>query len=434
MDLDLSFIGAVLRTEKGFYTSKRASVSAHMLQGEVAIHGWDFIENHVLEFGSVPSPEFFSAKTGIQLIDTSDDLSVLIKDLKERALWIELRAGHERAGEFLEKRKSQDALDVFQKTVSKAYKDRVAGGRVDSLMSLGPDVLEYYNRMKSGERGILSPWDAMNQSTLGWWGGDFIVFVARMGTGKTFSMLMLARQAWLSGKRVLFVGTEMNRIKLAIRFYAIHLKLSYQELRVGELGEFNEKRLIDGVNDLMSQDGLYIVGDDFDASMDEIEAAVDEVDPHLVLVDGLYLVKNEGRDRHTRVSNNADDLKRMAKRRDLPIIASSQFNREVDTNSKAKVSSENIGITDVIGWNADVIYGMYQTDDMREDRIMGFRPMKLREGTGNDFFTKWRFDDMDFEQDEDQNSSASGDYEYKGVDIRDPDDGWGDDDGGGTLF
>lgn len=434
MDLDLSFISAVLRADKGFYTSKRESISATMLQGEVAVHGWNFIENHVLEFGAVPSPEFFSAKTGIQLIDVSEDLLVLIKDIKERFLWIELRAGHERAGEFLEKRKSKDALDVFQKTVSKAYKDRVAGGRVDSLMSLGGDVLEYYNRMKNGDRGILSPWDAMNQSTLGWWGGDFIVFVARSGIGKTFVMLMLARQAWLSGKKVLFVGTEMNRIKLAIRFYAIHLKLSYQEFRVGELGEFNEKRLIEGVNDLMGQDGLYIVGDDFDASIDEIEAAVDEVKPDLLLVDGLYLVKNEGRDRHTRVSNNADDLKRMAKRRDIPVISSSQFNREVDSNSKAKVSSENIGITDVIGWNADVIYGMYQTDDMKEDRFMGFRPMKLREGVGDDFFTRWRFDDMDFEQDDDQQAGASGEYEYKGVDIKDHDDDWGDDDGGGTLF
>jgi len=160
------------------------------------------------------------------------------------------------------------------------------------------------------------------------------------------------------------------------------------------------------------------------------------VQPDIVLVDGLYLVKNEGRDRHTRVSNNADDLKRMAKRRGIPIIASSQFNREVDPNSKAKVSAENIGITDVIGWNADVIYGMYQTDDMDEDDIMGFRPMKLREGEGKGFFsTQWKFSDMSFDQTEDGSGSFT-DTDYDGsIGVAvDDDDGWGDDDDQGALF
>ena len=180
----------------------------------------------------------------------------------------------------------------------------------------------------------------------------------------------------------------------------------------------------------MSQDGLYVVGDDFDASIEEIAAAADEIKPDIVFVDGLYLVKNQGRDRHTRVSNTADDLKRMARSRGIPIIASSQFNREVDPNSRAKVTAENIGITDVIGWNADVIYGMYQTDDMDEDGIMGFRPLKLREGEGKDFFVKWQLDTMEFEQTED----GSGDFQdtdYDSAAGAAVDDDWGD---GGALF
>ena len=44
------------------------------------------------------------------------------------------------------------------------------------------------------------------------------------------------------------------------------------------------------------------------------------------------------------------------------------------------------------------MWGMNQTDDMKEDQLMGFRPMKLREGSGDDFFVNWKFDEMDFSQ------------------------------------
>ena len=167
----------------------------------------------------------------------------------------------------------------------------------------------------------------------------------------TFALLMMARQAWMDGHTVLFVGTEMSRLKLAIRFYAIHLGLPYKELRAGMLGEFREDELFKGVQSVLNSEGLYVVGDDFDASIVEIEAAVEEVNPGILFVDGLYLVKNEGKDRHSRVSNNADDLKRLARRKDIPVITSTQFNRDVKQNSKSAVDAGNVGITDVIGWN-----------------------------------------------------------------------------------
>jgi len=71
----------------------------------------------------------------------------------------------------------------------------------------------------------------------------------------TFCMLMLARHAWMNGKKVLFVGTEMNRVKLAIRLYSIHLKLPYREMRAGTLGEFQEQKLRDGIAEMVGQEG-----------------------------------------------------------------------------------------------------------------------------------------------------------------------------------
>jgi replicative DNA helicase len=433
MDLDLGFLSAVLRQDGGYFAAKRGGVVTKMLEGP-AVTGWEFVEAHVLEFGAVPTEDFFSAKTGIDLQDVTEDVAVLVGDLKDRALWNKLKSTHEKMGVHLEAREPKQALSVVQSAVHESYKDDIAGGNVGSLLAHGDEVLEFYERMKKGERGVLSPWKAMNDMTLGWWGGDLVVFVARMGVGKTFAMLLLAREAWLGGAKVLFVGTEMSRMKLALRFYSLHLHLPYKELKRGQLSTPQEEKMRQAIRDMSSEQGLDVVGDDFDAQIGEIESAVEQTRPDILFVDGLYLVKNEGKNRHERVSETADDLKRLARRRNIPVVASTQFNRDVANNSRSAVSAGNIGITDVIGWDSDVIFGMYQTDDMKDDSVMGFRPLKLREGEGQDFFSKWDFETMQFPQEDVDVDGEFQDGDYgtvPGVAV-DGDDGWTDD--GDSLF
>lgn len=414
MDLDLCVISAVLRDKHGYYSAKKDGIKVSMFEGPAA-KGWSFIDDHVLEHGAVPSVEFFEAKAQIDTVkDVSETLSVLLKELKKRSLWNKIRAAHESAGEFLEQQEPNQAIEVFQTAINDSYKDGIFGGKVGSLLACGDDVIDHYTRIKNGERGVLTPWGSLNEMTLGWWGGDLIVFVARMGVGKTFALLMLARQAWMEGKKVLFVGTEMSRTKLALRFYSIHLKLPYNEMRRGQLGDFREKQMVDAIKSMRSDTGIDVVGDDFDADISEIDAAIAQTRPDILLVDGLYLVKNEGRDRHAKVSNTADDLKRMARRHSIPIVASTQFNRDVAGNSRSAIDVANVGITDVISWNSDVLIGMYQTEDMKDDSIMGMRPMKLREGDGSDFFCKWDFNKMDFHEESSEGKSFNDD-DYNSV-------------------
>jgi replicative DNA helicase len=297
---------------------------------------------------------------------------------------------------------------------------------------MGDEVIAAYLKIKEGERGILTPWDSINDATLGFVGGDFVVLVARMGVGKTWAMLMLAMRAWMDGKKVLFVATEMARMKLAIRFFCLYLKLPYYEVTHGKLDAFREGELMTAVKDLAKQRGIQIMGDNFDAKIEEIYAAIEHDKPDVLFVDGMYLIKNKGANRHERVSNTADDLKRLAKQKNIPVVCSSQFNREVDPNNMQAVDATNVGITDVIGWNADVMYALYRTTDMEADNIMGWKPLKLREGSGKGFATNWNFRDMNFEQitaaggfsDRDTYNGGSGSVDNGGSKIADDTDGF----------
>lgn len=417
MDLDLSLISSCLYTDDGFMVAKRMGIVNSMLSGE-GEKGWSFIVNHHLQYGVLPSVDFFVAKTGIQILEPTEKIEVVLNEIKKKALWSRAIDAHKEMEICLNDGAPDLVFAIIRKFLDDVAKGELSTQKIGSLLSMAPDVWDQYIRMKNGERGIPTPWPAMDEMTLGWWPGDFIVIVARMSTGKTWTLLMAALAAWMGGKRVLFVGTEMSRLALATRFFSLHFKLPYGDFRRGHLATETEGELKNALDLISNEKGIYVVGDDFDAEIGQIISAVDQMRPDMLIVDGLYLVKNEGKDRHTRVSNTADDLKRLAKRMKIPVLCSTQFNREVTGNGKSTVSAVNVGISDVIGWNADVMFGMFQGDDMKEEGIMGFAPLKIREGVGSDFFTRWKMDEMDFHQlSVDEGSSGYKDNDYDGIPV-----------------
>lgn len=214
----------------------------------------------------------------------------------------------------------------------------------------------------------------------------------------TWSLVICAHKAWAEGKKVLVVSTEMNKMQMARRFFALHLKLPYDEIRRGKLGEFVESKFFEGVEDIMGADGINIVAGDFDYSIDNISAVVSDTKPHLMCLDGPYLIKNIGKDRHEKVSNTFDDLKKIGKRTGVATITNLQFNRSAKTGQSQTIAADNIGITDVAGWNADAAYGLLQSEEMRANWEMGLKGLKIREGMPDEFKIHWNHNSMDFSE------------------------------------
>lgn len=411
MDLDHELISLVVRGGTPVYLdAKKQGVTKKILSGP-SVEAWDFLDHHFAQHSQMPSEEFFVAKGQWGLIDASEPLTVYIEELRKRVLWRRLSQTYEDIGEKLEARDPDGALKLWVEVTRDTRSARLAASKIESLLISGEEAVNYYERIKAGERGVLSPWASINDTTLGFWPGDFILFVARSEVGKTWCLLQLARKAWMDGKRVLFVGTEMAKLKLQMRFFSLHFKLPYEDFRHGRLGLEKEKQFRDGVKDLMDQEGLYIVGDDFNPEMSDIEAAVDEIEPDVLFIDGLYLVKNKGRDMYERVSQNANDVKLLAKSRGLPLVATHQLNRAAGEKNPRDVSLANISMSDVLVFNADYIIAMVSLEDDRDDKIMHWKWLKTREGYGKPFVSNWDFDNMDFEQMARQDDEEFGDDE-----------------------
>jgi replicative DNA helicase len=267
------------------------------------------------------------------------------------------------------------------------------------------EVLEFHDRIAAGLRGIETPWESLNRMTYGFSASDFVVFVARLGLGKTWMLLILAMHAWSMGKRVLIASTEMDQLRMSLRTLALHLKLPPDMLRRGRLGEARTA-VQEAIQKMEDSPGLYMVGGgNYRLGFDSVEAAVEEVEPDIVLMDGAYLLtspagkdkpKNAGR--FDKAADTFEECKQFNLRIGLPVVTTTQFNRSARRNSLAGAEVENIALSDTIGWAADYIFAQLQTDEMKDAKEMIIKPLKVREGSGWEFMLRWDIDGSDFRE------------------------------------
>lgn len=416
-DMDKSFVAAFLNSDEPRVLIRKA---ADLGIGEEDIHGeggkaYEFVVSYICTYGELPSSDMVFAKTGVKLPKAEGTAEYYLNELYNRKLHSELSLGLQKPILKLKHSDSFGALEDLEELMMKIRQGGFSDASLKPLNALGLDVLDFYKRMKNGETGILTPWPSMNDATMGFWPEDVILFVARAGVGKSWLMLILAHSIWKSGKKVLFVTTEMSQLSIAVRWACLVAGVSHYRLRHGMLSEFAEKRLEDRIQAVLEDKNIMIVGGDFDFRMPSFVSAIQECKPDIAFLDGVYLMLGSGENERAKISNVYNDIKRTSKREKIPIVLSTQFNREVKSNS-SKVALENISATDVSGWVVSMAVGLYQTEDMRSDRKMGFKLLKVREGSGKDFECTWDLDNIKFDEiDDGEGISDANDADDYGI-------------------
>jgi len=399
MDLDLIFVASILKGGQDAVRDALEKVPEDLLQGE-GLTAYKFVREYVRDYKAIPDPGMVHGKTNVKLPDPPPAPPLFfIDEILNRQLHGELGKYLKEIIGHYEARDPKQAYQAYEEGLRELRKLDTGQAKTIALPSLAPEFLDYYDRLKAGETGILTPWPTINEATLGFWPEDFVLFVARLGVGKTWTLVLLANYAWhVCKKKVLFATTEMSRIKILQRWVAVHYRLAYNDLRRGRLDAFAEKKMRDGLEAIQDAEGLDIIGGDFDFRIESLEAAIEYAEPDILFVDGAYLLRTSGDGRFEKAANSFDELKRVAKRNGIPVVSSTQFNRQVKQDKVNSASVEKIAMSDAAGWNADLIYALLQSEDMKKDRRMLFKPMKFREGSGEEVETWWDFEVMNFDE------------------------------------
>jgi replicative DNA helicase len=266
---------------------------------------------------------------------------------------------------------------------------------------------DYLERKKSkGMLGIPTPWKSLDEVTQGWQPGDLVVVLARAGIGKTFFAIKNELAAQKAGSNGLFTSMEMYPKRLGIRYDGIGAGISVERFRKGRLTK----------QELMKLDKWYarlgtskswgqvdLCGPNEISSPLDLELSIQLGAYNFVVWDSFYLAAKKKK--WEEFAQLIADIKKVATRTGVPIMVTSQFNKEVrETHTKADQVAA--AFTDSILHDADFVFALFQTPSMKLMKEMLLRSLKVREGIElNELLLKWDIDNGNFSE---VSSSVSG--------------------------
>jgi len=265
-----------------------------------------------------------------------------------------------------------------------------------NLFDLYPQVALNYQKYVEGDLGIETPWPTITDSIMGFQPGHVNFFVARPQTGKTWALLKTCMHCYDQGCRVLLVTPELTEDECAERLACMQSRVSYSQFTRGRLDPWGKERLDEHIDECRDMKGFWVSDSTMSFDKAEVQALIGQFDPDVIAVDSIYCF-GDGRNRNEKIAAASPWLVELARKFGRPrlVLATSQMNRK--SISAETTTIENIYGSDAIAQDAHVIYGLYASEEMYEDRKVGMKQLKVRRGVRHDpFYVNWDLDVMDF--------------------------------------
>lgn len=225
--------------------------------------------------------------------------------------------------------------------------------------------------------------------------GDYIV------THNTWFEIFLGANCQLNNYRVLQLVTEMSEDIMRDRYEAVLFSMCYGDFNYGQFKsgalspEIEKKYFKFLEEDLPRFEPLIIATA---TGVMGVSAAIDKYKPDIVLIDSAYLMEDDqgAKDDWLRVTHITRDLKKLAKRAKIPIFINTQADKS--TSRKTGPEIENISYTQSVGMDSDNILALFRDEVMTNDKEMGLKILKQREGTLGTMTLNWDFTTMNFSE------------------------------------
>ncbi len=311
---------------------------------------------------------------------------------------------------------TQDVEDLMQKAESDIFEISQRNQKRD-VTQIDPVISEAFARMRKASQnegnisGIPSGFTDLDKITSGWQKSDLIIIAARPAMGKTAFVLSMAKNIAVNYHRaVAMFSLEMSNVQLVNRLIMNVCEIEGEKIKNGKLTQGEWNQLEHKVNDLL---GAPIYVDDTPAlSIFELRSKarklVREKKVELIIIDYLQLMNANGVNfgsREQEVSIISRNLKALAKELDIPIIALSQLNRQVEQRGGQGIEGKKPQLSDLresgaIEQDADMVcfihrpeyYKLYSDEKTGSD-LRGLGQIivaKHRNGATDDVWLRFR--------------------------------------------
>ncbi len=213
--------------------------------------------------------------------------------------------------------------------------------------------------------GVSTGYKKVDEITSGFQNSELIIIAGRPSMGKTALAINIAQYASIENETpVAIFSLEMSKEQLAFRLLASEARVDSQRLRKGFVGEVDWPKLTTAAGRL-SEAPIYI--DDTPAiSVLEMKAKARRLKAEhglgLVILDYLQLMRGRGPSREQEISEISRSLKSLAKELEVPVVALSQLNRQVEARSDRRPQLADLRESGAIEQDADVIMFIYRDE------------------------------------------------------------------------
>lgn len=388
---------------EGIGEARRLGLVADLFPSTEGRKAFTFISEHMRKHGVPPTLDTLRLDAGIAIGDPAPEpLSYYAERLFEKKICT-ITSGHTKSIiAHLQADSGSKAVATAKKIIGetlpwqfgrKAYVDpRLT---VDDRVSYQIE-LEKLHGMVDGYR---TPWPQLDMVTRGMHSGEMWVLIAAKKTGKSFGCILFMKELIKQGLKPLLVTMEMSSSKIIRRFDAMYSTLDFGDFRSGLLGIDGVDRYIDEMKRLAKEGEFWIAGDGLVKSPADVEILVQDLNPDVVLIDGVYLMQpSSGHwgSKYDKVSTVVDELQPMAHRIQKPILMTTQFNRQLKKGALIGDASQ-VGYAYEIVQNADVVLAMYRDEDMKDSKRMLISIMEHREGEDFTMLIRWDLNEMNFD-------------------------------------
>jgi len=370
------------------------------------VHGEIFkaIRDYYSKYGAVPEKETICGLfPNFQFSETNEPLAFFIDQIKKQHKKNIYNIGLREVAELL--RTDVDLAEIKLQRLLSTSKAAIKSGVDVDIRGVGEILKARYASRENGLGidGYSTPWAYLNNITCGYHNGELIVWTARAKKGKSWLLLAQAVHIWREYNiPIIFVTKEMTPISIVERLCALETRLPYEAIRHGLLSKAQKKIYTDYADSFKEEKVRFqIPGYDLSDSSSGVSSFIPKVESYLseggvLFVDGVYLIPDDRGEKDWKaIVNVSMDLKNLALRYNIPVIATTQHNME---GKGDVVSFEGVAYGKYLVQFVDALIGLSRSDSDRKLNRGKVTILGQREGDLGDFFINMKFDPIDFSE------------------------------------
>ena len=276
-----------------------------------------------------------------------------------------------------EGRETADFLENAERQVFKIAEQRQRGQggftSIKSFLARAVDKIETLFEQEGSITGAATGFTDLDEITSGLQPAHLIIVAGRPSMGKTTIAMNMAENIAIKGdKPVAVFSMEMPGEALAMRMMSSLGRIDQHKIRTGKLEDDEWPSLTSAIN-LLAETKLFI--DDTPAlTPTEVRSRARRLMREhgqlgLIVLDYLQLMQSpsSGENRVQQISDISRGLKALAKELNVPVVALSQFNRNLEQRPNKRPMMSDLRESGAIEQDADLIVFVYRDEVYNED-------------------------------------------------------------------